>query len=229
MSLRRVILGCAVLALVASCGSNKLNKDTSPLAAGISQIGQMIKLRKAGGAAAVQGDAAEKLRGFAADAKGAVIIGAVEEAQLPIVIEPLSENGPYTTWGSPDKRTITMVSGVISATRGYGGDVLGYDARPTAAAITGRKVAEYSRTMRFLGPQYELRGATLKCVTENQGTEDITIIDTARKLVHMVEACTDQGGGTVKSEYWVDGSGVIWQSRQWIGPQLGFVFMQRVK
>ena len=68
-----------------------------------------------------------------------------------------------------------MVEGVISATRGYGGDVLGYDARPTAAAVTGRKVAEYSRTMRFLGPQYELKGATLKCVTENKGTEDVKI------------------------------------------------------
>ena len=186
-------------------------------------------MKKAGGAEGVKGDAAEKLKGFAAKAKGPIIIGAVEEAQLPIVLEPLSQSGEYTIWSSPDKRTITMIDGVISATRGYGGDILGYDARPTASAITGRRVAEYSRTMRFLGPQYELKGATLKCVTENQGTEDITIVETVRKLVHMVEACTDQGGGTVNSEYWVDGSGQIWQSRQWIGPQLGFVFMQRVK
>ncbi|MEO8530870.1 MAG: YjbF family lipoprotein [Deltaproteobacteria bacterium] len=227
--MRSVLSLALCAALLMSCGSSKLDKDSSPLAAGISQVGQLVKIRKAGGAAAIQGDAAKKLQAFVADAPGQVMIGAVEQAQLPLVLQPNGTNGGYTTWASPDKRSVTMYSGVISATRGYGGDVLAYDATSTSDAIRAKRVATYTRTMRFLGPQYDLKGATLTCTTENIGDDPVKIVDTERTLTHMIESCTDKGGGTIKSEYWVGGSGDIWQSRQWIGPQLGYIFLQRLK
>jgi len=229
MNWRASISLALVAALLLSCGSNKLDKDSSPLMAGVSQVGQMLKIRKAGGADAIKGDAAKQLQQFVAKAPGQVYMGAVEEAQLPLVLQPAETNDGYVTWVSPDKRSITMLSGVISATRGYGGDVLSYDARGTANAVSNRQATSYKRTMRFLGPQYELKGATLSCTTETVGTDPVKIVDTERQLIHIVESCTDQGGGTIKSEYWVDNSGAIWQSRQWIGPQLGYIFLQRLK
>jgi Group 4 capsule polysaccharide lipoprotein gfcB, YjbF len=229
MMSRRSVGALCIVALLASCGTGRPNAETSPLAAGIKQIRQLLQIRKAGGREAAAADANSKLQKFVQDADGAVIIGIVEDLKIPVVLQPEAQNGPHITWRTPDDRTMTLVGGVVSATRGFGGDILAYDAVAAGPAIASRGASEYKRSMRFLGPQYELKAATLTCKTENKGTEDVKIVDTQMSLVHMSEACTDQGGGTVVSDYWVDSSGRVWQSRQWLGPQLGYVFFQLVK
>lgn len=233
--LARLVALSLVLSACSSDGGVGIRGD-SPFFLAFQQIKTLAKAKLGKGAAADDaaagmaggGAAAASLQKALAKAEGPILVGIIEAGQIPAVLQPKADNNGYLTWIGPDGRGMTFYAGVLSSTRGYGGDLLAYDATGTAAAMKGAS-GSYQRALRFLGTQYQLKASTLTCSMEFKGSETIKVVDTERQTRHYVETCSDQGGGTLNNDYWLGGDGTMWQSRQWAGPYLGHITFQRVK
>jgi len=145
-----------------------------------------------------------------------------------------SDPGRIVIWRTGDDITLAMRNGVLFATRGLGGDILSTtlqvaDNRPGPA-----RGGEKSFDIRDL--DNKARRLTLACTLSDLGPATIEIIGHSLATRHIRETC--EGGavgdgtgapGQVVNDYWVDSrAGLVWQSRQWAGPQAGYLRMRRV-
>lgn len=141
------------------------------------------------------------------------------------------EAGTLLTFRSLDNATLTFRNGVLVTTRGIAGDVLDHSFQ-----IDGNVAGPASggdRRIRILGLDNKAVSIFLECAQESRGRERILIYDYAYDTEHMVETCdwfSNELGqeGRIENEYWISGSRV-WRSRQWAGPNIGYMLLQQVK
>jgi len=117
-------------------------------------------------------------------------------------------NQGVETWQTGDAVSISLRNGVIVATRGLGFDVMGSDVQQTLNAIAGARSGEYSVKRSYLSADNRSELVTATCTMSRSGADG-----------HFVEDCR-AASGTFRNEYWLDGSGRIARSSQWIGPQV---------
>lgn len=133
--------------------------------------------------------------------------------------------GRINVWRTQDDASLATRGGVLIATRGLGGDVLSSAVALRATApgpVTGERV-QYIRAL----DNKELRLA-LTCTVTDLGPAGIEIVGRRHATRHLRERC-EGGGGSVVNDYWVDSrAGLIWQSRQWAGPQIGYLRLRRL-
>ena len=150
--------------------------------------------------------------------------------------------GKVVTWRTGDDITLAMRNGVLIATRGLGGDILSATVQVAGDRPGPARGGEKSFDIRAL--DHKARRLTLTCTLSDLGPATIEIIDRTYATRHIRETC--EGGvagysigysigagtgapGRVVNDYWVDaGAGLVWQSRQWAGPQTGYLRMRRV-
>jgi hypothetical protein len=220
-------LTLSIILALAGCSNGELAKNESPVLSVLKGASAMVFARRSGGNTSA--DATKALQAALAKIEGPAILGVIEATNLPVLLQPKGQNGANQTWVSPDKKSVTFNSGAILATRGFGGDLVAADVSALAQHIQARTPASYDRQFRFLGSQYEIRRATLNCVFAIKGAEEIKIVEQTKTLTHLVETCKDPGGGSFDNDFWVSSDGVVWQSRQWLGPTLGQIFLQRLR
>ena len=97
------------------------------------------------------------------------------------------------------------------------------DATDAAKAILTAKPASYERRYRWLdGEDAQVEGQ-FDCTLEFVDTAKVEIVEHTHKARHMRESCAI-AGLTIVNDYWVGmAKPVIWQSRQWIGQELGYL------
>lgn len=135
--------------------------------------------------------------------------------------------GRVVQWRTEDNVTLSLRNGVLIATRGLGGDVVSSAVNVgdgvTGPAGGGQKV-HYIRT----GDLSERRLA-LACDLRDLGPETIEIVELRYSVRHLQEDCTAAEGGRVVNDYWVDSrKGIVWKSRQWAGPHIGYLRIRRL-
>lgn len=145
-----------------------------------------------------------------------------------------SDPGQITVWRTDDNITLSMRNGVLIATRGLGGDIISSLVQVSGTApgpASGGERVQYVRAQ----DNKELR-LSLACKLDDLGPETVVIVELAHPTRHLRETCTGgtvAGGsgktGTVVNDYWVDSRNqLIWQSRQWAGPYIGYLRMRRL-
>ena len=120
----------------------------------------------------------------------------------------VARNQGVETWQTGDNVSISLRDGVIVGTRGLGFDVMGAEVRPTLAALAGRQSGEYTLSRRYLTADNHPESIMATCTMARSGAQG-----------QFVEDCRADVG-KFRNEYWLDGSGRIVQSNQWIGPQV---------
>lgn len=134
--------------------------------------------------------------------------------------------GQIVVWRSDDDITLATRNGVLIETRGLGGDLLSSTVRVAGTrpgpASGGRHVQMIASLDNRQVP------LALSCDLVDLGPEVIEIVEIRHPVRHLQQRC--QGGnGTVTNDYWVDASaGLIWQSRQWAGPHIGYLRLRRL-
>lgn len=135
--------------------------------------------------------------------------------------------GQITVWRSEDNVTLALRNGVLISLRGLGGGFLSSsvqvsDQRPGPAS--GKRVHHIRG-----GDNKETR-LTLTCDLADLGPETVVIIEQAHSSNHIQERCRGNGdGGTVVNDYWIDTQdAIIWQSRQWAGPGIGYLRLRQL-
>lgn len=134
--------------------------------------------------------------------------------------------GRITVWRTEDNVTLTERNGVLIATRGLGGDLLS-----SAVQVTGTRpgpAGSGQKVLQIAARDNKAVQIAMACDLTDLGPETIVIVERRHATRHLRERC-EGGGGTVVNDYWTDtGSGIVWQSRQWAGPYVGYVRMRQL-
>lgn len=130
------------------------------------------------------------------------------------------------TWLSADGISITTRGGLLAATRGFGGDLLSAETAPLAAALRADR-GHYSRAVEHLDGENLVRETHLDCEVTSGGRTAIEVVEKTYRVRLLTETCRS-GTDTLTSQFWIDGSGQVRQSRQWVSKAIGMVFVQQL-
>ncbi|MEX0283970.1 MAG: YjbF family lipoprotein [Paracoccaceae bacterium] len=128
-------------------------------------------------------------------------------------------------WRSEDNVSVTLRNGVLVSTHALGGDLIGAGIDQTGI---GPAVGQHVRVMRFVDGGNRQVTMQFQCEVTDRGSTTITIIERAHPTRHVVEDCSGDVG-QIRNEYWIDTrAGLAWQSRQWAGPEVGYIRFRRL-
>lgn len=136
----------------------------------------------------------------------------------------VAENGPYRTYLNNAKLSVTLNNGLVTATRGFGIDLLSQGISiPTEELFTLTNAPKfYTRTQQQLVKVKQAIEISYACTLERDEIETITIVEQDYELVKFIEICRNPERA-FKNTYWVeDETKQIWKSTQSIGQQAGF-------
>lgn len=220
-----------VLTLALAFGMSACSSGNDGTASPLTEAARLIKTRvQAGGKTAAAPPAAALTRAALSDADGPLILASIERTGAAATLRLARENGGYGTWVSPDKLSVTLKQGVLSASRGLFGDLLAGETDATLAALRAGRSTRYPKAMRYIGGDRQILLSRLTCQMDPVGTETIDILERAHATRHMAEVCTDRSGNTIRNDYWIGGDGTMWQSRQFLHPVMGYIsFKQLLK
>ncbi|MER5171257.1 MULTISPECIES: YjbF family lipoprotein [Thioclava] len=136
--------------------------------------------------------------------------------------------GRSKTWQSSDNGSFTFRQGVLIASRGFGFDLLSASAPVSKGQAMG-PASSASRHYVTRAGDYSENKLDLTCTLGTTGHETIEILGKSHATRHLIEACTSPEGNKVSNDYWIGlQDGVMWQSRQWAGPRMGYVRFRQI-
>lgn len=157
-----------------------------------------------------------------------LILAGLETAGTAQVMAMVGQNGNMRTYMTPNQQALIIRSGILTGTKGLGHDLSVAETEGTAALIRGRRSGQAQRTMRYLGGDWTERPLPLDCTVVIGGGKSFTFAGTSWNATQVTETC--KGGGVkIQNSYLVTASGQIPVSRQWIGPDLGYVTIQTIR
>jgi hypothetical protein len=137
-------------------------------------------------------------------------------------------NGDVLTWRTPDNVALSFAEGVLTATRGLGPDLMTAETQGTRALLAGRAAAD-GHVLRhsYLDGEHRPQIRAYQCRSAGRESETITIVGTRHAVTRVAETCRADGT-QFTNVYWRGADGVIWKSRQWIGPDIGYLRTERL-
>lgn len=122
------------------------------------------------------------------------------------------------TWLTVDNISLSFRRGVLVASRGLGFDLMGADAQGTLTAIAGHGAPVYRRQMRYLNGVNQSTFLTAGCSMKVIGAETVR----GQRLTRLEEEC-QAGRNTFTNIFWLNASGAIVETRQWVSPEIGYL------
>lgn len=146
---------------------------------------------------------------------------------LPMIAERRDDSpGLVQVWQTSDAVTVTTRNGVVISTRGIGGDILSSSVQVSGDRPGPSTGGERFQMIRALDNR-EVQ-LSFACDLTDLGAETIDIIDRRHATRHLQERC-EGGGGEIVNDYWIDSRrGQVVQSRQWVGPYIGYMRLRRL-
>lgn len=134
--------------------------------------------------------------------------------------------GKITVWRTYDDVSLAMRNGMLIAVSGLGGGIASSTVLASGDTLGPAYDGEHVQFIRALdNKQVRL---SLTCDVVQMGTETIEIVERTHSTRHVQERC-EGGGGTVVNDFWIDSrAGLVRQSRQWAGPNIGYLWIRRL-
>jgi hypothetical protein len=147
------------------------------------------------------------------------------------ILAGVTRRGPVSdrviVWRGVDPITVTTRSDLVIATRGAGQDLMSSDVRGLAGALRSGG-GSYTRSHVILQGNTEAQTLEFACTLRPVGSETLVLVERRHVTTRFTEECTGPAG-EFRNAYWRDpADGTLWQSRQWAGPGLGHLLMERV-
>ena len=225
---KRKLIGVAIVALsvmVAGCSSTK---DKAQSSADAAPLFQMMKgfaglLKKSESPV----DPRKVITRKAIDASPVkVLLAGIESRNAFATLSPVGENAGVISWVSGDSIGLSFRRGVLVATRGLGQDLMVADVSgPLAVLRSGGGHA--IRIHDYLDGENQVTRRRFQCNIQTIGREVLAIYGLTIATKHVVENC-ENPDFSFQNHYWLSSGSKIWQSRQWIGPELNYVFVQQL-
>ncbi|MFW2542758.1 YjbF family lipoprotein [Primorskyibacter sp. 2E107] len=143
-------------------------------------------------------------------------------------LTPGPRNGAVQQWNTQDGASLSLIGGVVTASRALGDDLISADVSDVVAALR-RGAKRGVRVHRYLTHENSLEIRAFKCDYTQAGRETAQTLAGSFAARRVDESCFDSGGLRIDNSYWIDGSGVVRKSRQWLSPLVGYVLIERLK
>ncbi|AJE48777.1 lipoprotein [Celeribacter indicus] len=144
---------------------------------------------------------------------GTVLLVEAPQLGLASGFVPVAQNGDVLTWHTQNGQSaVSLRSGVIVATRGFGYDLVS-SSIPTAL-LNRREATAGTKIMQHLDGENRIVSTTYNC---NYTRENSVLHERCHAAEHAFH-----------NTYQIDGSGRIKASRQWVSPQIGYLVMETV-
>lgn len=154
----------------------------------------------------------------------------IESREALAGLSPVEAGAGRIHWRTPDNiEVVTTGTGMLVATRGLGADLQAADARQTAALIASGRSGDAQRRHAYLDGNYAIQDVTLSCQVQRLGEDVIQVNNRSHRVIRFAETCTGLAE-PIQNSYWRDAgaTGLLRQSIQWVGPDIGRVHMQRL-
>lgn len=138
-------------------------------------------------------------------------------------------NGDVVTWETPERISVSLAGGVLVATRGLGHDLMSAEVTEARAALAGSVPpgTEYPRFYGSLDGEHRTRFRSFLCRVAVPERDVVESIGDGRKVTRITERCSDPDL-EFTNVYWRAPDGELVRSRQWIGPELGHIRLERL-
>jgi hypothetical protein len=147
----------------------------------------------------------------------------------PTLMYAAASNGGYVTYSSALQQQITLRGARITGTRGLGTDLLSaWTETPDPLASQTPPASWPARVRRLYelpaeGPKGEV--VAFDCYFEPAEPAEMTILQVRYQGVQIPEICAGPSG-RFENLHFVDSSGAVWRSLQWVGPKMPLIDMQ---
>jgi hypothetical protein len=160
----------------------------------------------------------------------AAIWGRLASDSSPTLMYATAQNGPYVTYFSPFRQSITLRGSQVTATRGLGWDLLSAWSSPADPVTRPTRPADWpagvERTYEFPADGPRGRIETYACRIERGPARELVILQRRHVGVEFSETCTGPAG-TFENLYFADAAtGFVWRSLQWTGPRMELLDIQ---
>ncbi|MBN8189833.1 YjbF family lipoprotein [Salipiger thiooxidans] len=148
-----------------------------------------------------------------------------ENVESPFFAE--ERNGDTVTWLSVNNEFLLLQDGVLSGTRGLGGDLMNADLGEVHEALAGRRT-QAVRIHRMLDGENHIVAESYVC-DYAQRPERVAVgaYLTQVQATQIDETCTGVER-VFENRYWLSGRGTIVRARQWAGEPLGYLEYERL-
>lgn len=138
----------------------------------------------------------------------------------------IQENGPEVTLALQSGPTAAYDGGVLVATRGFGDDLITMESAGVLQALQAGG-GTVTRRMETLDPQDQVLTDSFACTITPAGAETVNLGVREASLQRFDENC--RGTAIVFDNiYWLDGSGAIVSSRQYVSPTVAYLRSNRL-
>ena len=151
------------------------------------------------------------------------------------MIAPVSDIDGYVVYQDAERRGVVLRGGLVTGTHGLGRNLSGVRHDVGDPVVNPTPVVSWPQTVNRSYQIWHGSGAlrgfdvTVACLYQRRGPERIEIYDRFFDTERVDEVC----GNNVRSftnVYWVNApTGIVLQSRQWVGPTLEPLFIQVIK
>jgi hypothetical protein len=137
------------------------------------------------------------------------------------VLGPVARTGDVTVWQTLDGITLSMQDDVLIGTRGLGEDLMSADAEGILALLHGPAGADPVEHYRsHLDGEDQTVFRTYHCFREAE-TPDANL--------RRIEIRCSAPHNTFTNSFWLDASGVIARSRQWVSPSQDYMNILHIR
>ena len=171
------------------------------------------------------GQAAAEPAAVLAGTEGPLIQVRPQNGNATYYILGLIDNGPYRTYATGTRQTMTLRQGVITATRGLGSDLMASDVTQLLELLRTQRSGPARRVMQYLDGEDVTRDLVLACDVSVGATVRVAAGEIDQTGRRMTEACT-AGPISFRNTYVVDSAGQVIQSEQWLSPGAGSALFQ---
>lgn len=159
---------------------------------------------------------------------GPLALVTVESRKASALVIQIGRNGQYRTYATEQRQTLTFRDGMITSTRGLGGDLMSSEERSLLSLVSRKTDGTAPYTMRFLTGEDVTATSQYTCAVSRDGTAPVKLGAINTVAQKMTAQCTGSDGSFTNT-YLVDGAHDIVSTRQWLGAFTGYVSAQQLR
>lgn len=220
------LLAAAALAL-SGCGNDGYAERSQQVRKELASVFQALASK--GDAPAPKATSAQVIATTMAKVPNAplLFVQAQKEGYFAVASE-YGTNGNVKTWITYERRSVALDRGVLTATRGWGNDLMSVEDGGAISLVRARRAGQVRKVYRFLDGEDFTGRAQFDCTITPGGSKAVVSGAISTTATQVVERCSVPGF-SFDNVYFVDGSGRIVQSVQWAGARIGSLALAQLR
>ncbi len=137
----------------------------------------------------------------------------------------ISSRGPIEIWRAEEGDTLTLRQGIVLGTRAFTPDLFSVEAALPSQWMDATRPATAERIHRYVDGLEQVYIRAYSCVFSETSRDELPLGAETLQLNRTDEDCYNATQSFTNS-YWMNGSGQMVLSRQWLGPELGYLLLK---